>query len=241
MLLFTAGTKQELLDKIKGTKPETPSYGKPADKNTTGDAKTDCELWVCYELLQALAEKHLLKYPLTAYKSERPDFTLDMAGDKFGVETVNLVSEAWAALISTQKDVADGTIFDPDIFLRNPAKKSRKELKEIAHPTCPKLSEPGHEGDSIEREFTESLMQTINKKKSKYNPDEFRQYKSLWLVIYNNMYAGVQNEAFIPRISAKLDEIFKSCAFTKIYIQDTILFELSKNTVHAFQKIRTQS
>lgn len=152
-----------------------------------GRTKDQTEDWSRRTVLGALARTRHFSYPMTAISSDQPDLDLHFPLGTRGVEITEAVPRAYAAAVAFGNRSFPGAIIDRSLFGWTRPVPSKKELRQYFTTSASKLTGPGWDGDSVEREWAEGLFDTICKKTESINGPEYRAFPEYWLAVYDNL------------------------------------------------------
>ena len=173
---FTASSTEELKREIFNLSIIVPPRGK---LRTT----EQCEQWQIHHYLLALIELNKLKTPFKLEKRERPDFEVVNGTITIGIEATEIINPDYARAITLPEAKLDGLVIDPSHFKWGNSGRSLDELRNIV--TRDKLTGTPWCGQSVEVEFTKSVIDTVNAKHSKLT-NGFKRYESNVLLAYHN-------------------------------------------------------
>ncbi|MFH6953360.1 hypothetical protein ACHSBP_09655 [Pseudoalteromonas sp. XMcav1-K] len=169
---FTANTQIELQEILEKLKVKVLPRGK-------GRTSEQCEQWVFRESLNLLFCFNKVQLPLNVTKREKPDFHVEMAGANYGVELTEIIHPDHDKALT----LPQANVVDPSLFKWKQPQRTKQELKEVASRN--QLTGAPWMGDSVEREFAQSVYDTILKKHKKLK-SHYTQYPSNCLLAYHN-------------------------------------------------------
>lgn len=146
-------------------------------------ATEHCEKWTIHSALSILHFNGFINFPISIKKSEKPDYWVDMSGETYGVELTEIIHPDYAKVQTLPEFQCDKSVSNPSLFKWQQAKRNTKELKKIA--ALRKVTGLPWMGDSVEREFAQSIADTVAGKQKKL----FSHYKRAdvdILLIYHN-------------------------------------------------------
>lgn len=154
-----------------------------------GEGRTtkQVEKWSVRSLLLALADTHHIKYPVKAVMADKPDLEIIFGQDKVAVEITEAVPEDYARAIVLAKRKYPDAFVERSLFRWNSPRKTNAELHKILEQSKNKLMGPGWDGDSVECEWAEGIVDTISKKLRIINRVDYRFFPRYWLAIYDNL------------------------------------------------------
>lgn len=150
-----------------------------------GRTTEHCETWSICRLLATLAKHERLDFPIRLTKRERPDFLL-VSGDRhIGIEVTEAVNQEYAKATTLPETEIEGATIDPSLFKWGTPDRKLHELRSIV--SRKKLTGPGWEGMSVEREYAEAVFDVITAKTKKLQTIGFKRFVENWLAIYCNI------------------------------------------------------
>ncbi|WP_260295935.1 hypothetical protein [Sedimenticola hydrogenitrophicus] len=144
----------------------------------------DCERWSIARFLATLNRTGELIFPIVVSKRERPDFSIELDNESWGVEITEAIPTSYArALVIAAKENPEAVI-DMSLF-KYGEEKSLEEIREIVNAST--LTGPGWAGNGAEQELAEAVNQVVSKKTEKLRNHEFSKFPINILLIYENM------------------------------------------------------
>ena len=174
--MLDAATQPQLIRGIERLAIRVP----PRDQGRTND---HCERWQIHHLMQALQYVGDLRLPVRLHKRESPDFRLETATRVIGVETTEAINPDYVRAQMHPDSHADGSVIDPSLYKWGATGRTTRRIRDEVRRT--RLSGPGWAGDSVEREFAQSIADVVESKHAKLcsNYDRFDRD---WLLVYHN-------------------------------------------------------
>ena len=120
--------------------------------------------------------------PFELNKRESPDFEIKIGTTFLGVETMEAVNRSYAHADALRNDLDHDTVLDKSYFKWG-ADRDRGEIETIL--SHRRLTGRGWHGDSVEREFAQSIADCVNGKHSKL-VNEYCRFEKNYLLIYHN-------------------------------------------------------
>jgi len=192
-----------------------------------GRTTSQVENWSTTKLLVALAKTHHIKYPVKLLVNDKPDFDLIFSKSKVGVEITEAIPEDYARAIAMANRLYPEAIIDRSHFLWGAPRKSNDEIHEILESSINRLSGPGWEGDSVEREWANGISDTIHSKLKKLNNNGYRLFPKYWLAIYDNLRGPALNlklgVKFLREILPNQDSYKHSFQYVFIEVGNTMV------------------
>ncbi len=174
--IFTAETLEQLQNAIKDLAIEVPARGQ-------GRTTDHCEQWQIQHLLQALLEAGQLHPPVALRKGESPDFLLETSTRCIGIENTEAINPDYARATVHPNAREGGSVVDPSLYKWGAHGRPSQQIAEEAGRT--ELTGDGWAGDSVEREFAESVVDLVDRKNRKLR-SLYEKLDSDRLLIYHN-------------------------------------------------------
>ena len=174
--IFTAATSKQLRLDIERLRIDVP----PRDQGRTTD---DCEQWQIQRLLQALFLADRLQLPVQLSKGESPDFLLSAGAHDMGIETTEAVNPDYVRATMHPKARIPGSLVDPSLYKWGAEGRPRQQIAEEAGRT--RLTGDGWAGDSVEQDFTASVVDVTHRKSLKLR-SHYERFDCDRLLIYQN-------------------------------------------------------
>lgn len=162
-----------------------------------------CEQYQIYHLLKALFCSEYFALPVSLKKRERPDFELKLGEITWGIETTEVVHPDWAKASTLPESKHESTVLDPSLFKWGTKSRNLKKLKEDA--SKDKLTGPGWAGESVETEFSQSILDTVRSKHEKL-VGGYKRYDTNCLLVYHNLSSPIldfERSAFLTNEALK--------------------------------------
>jgi uncharacterized protein len=147
-----------ILDQLDATVP----------RRTEGRRAEDRERYSIVHYLRALERSGLLRFPFRITKDERPDFTVEMGSEVFGLEVTEAGSPQHQRATTDLEKAPEGSVL---------------EGGEVRGPGEP-LQGPGYAGDEPERLWTAQVLSRIREKTEKLS--SYRDLPGYQLLVYDN-------------------------------------------------------
>lgn len=123
------------------------------------------ETWIIHRALSILYFNGFITYPISIEKSEKPDYWFNMSGTTYGVELTEIIHPDYAKVQTLPEAQCDKSVSNPSFFKWGQPKRNIKELREIA--ALDIVTGRPWMGDSVEREFAQSIVDTVIGKQKK--------------------------------------------------------------------------
>lgn len=214
---FTASSTEELKQKIFNLSIVVPPRGKLRTTEL-------CEQWQIHHYLLALLQLSELKIPFELKKRERPDFEVVNGTTTIGIEATEIINPDYARAITLPEAKSDVSVIDPSHFKWGNSGRSLDELRNTV--TRDKLTGTPWCGQSVEVEFTKSVIDTVNAKHSKFI-NGFKRYASNVLLAYHNNSTPILDFDIATNLTrAALSNYWKDNGFDTIVIHKykTLMF-----------------
>lgn len=173
---FRATTEIELKQHIADLAIDVAPRGK-------GRTTDQCEQWQIHHMLLGLNKAGLLSLPFKLTKRERPDFFVQNGSVSQGIEATEIINSDYARTMTLPEAKGAGSVVDPSLFKWRQTGRSLEELRGIANRQ--KLTGTGWMGNSVEREFACSIVDTVESKHQKFIAG-FTKYDENILLAYHN-------------------------------------------------------
>jgi hypothetical protein len=209
VLSISARTLEDLLRQLKAIDISVP----PIEK---GRSTQDCERWSICRLLATIAKSKALSFPIKLQKRERPDFCLQAGQKLIGIEFTEAIQPNYARVRVLPEARLEKSIIDPSLFKWGAPKKSLEELRSIASQT--QLTGPGWEGNAMEDEWSQTIIDIASKKTSKLNSDGFARYIEDWLLVYDNLDSG-DLDLSCSYLKSDLQEYWSPESFNSVFVE----------------------
>jgi hypothetical protein len=145
------------------------------------------ERWSICRLLATLAKNDFLAYPLEFIKRPKrqpPDFSLRNGHLDIGIEVTEAINEDYAKATTLPEADERGAVIDPSLFKWGSSRKKLHELRTIVKQR--KLTGPGWEGNSVEIEYANAIIEKTLAKTKLLNK-HYEKFLENWLLIYCNL------------------------------------------------------
>lgn len=176
--MFTVANDSELLNALRRIDISVPL-------RSEGRKTKHVEVWTICRLLSTLSNARRLKFPLTLWHRDRPDFRLRSANTEIGVEIAEAVPERYAAYSALGERHYPDAILEPSHFFERAATFSADDLKGLLGQE--ELSGKPSLGDRSERDWALFICGVIEKKFKKLAHSEFLKLPLNYLLIYDNL------------------------------------------------------
>jgi hypothetical protein len=157
-------------------------------ERTKGRTTQHTETWTLCRLLSTLANARHLSYPLSISHRDRPDFLIEAAGVRIGVEVTEATSGEWAHAQAIAENEERIAWLEPQHFSGGVSRRPRKEILQLLRQD--KLTSDGWAGDQMEREWVCFMQRSFDDKLVKLARPEFDKFDENWLCIYDNTPSG---------------------------------------------------
>lgn len=174
---FRATTESELKQYIAALAIDVAPRGK-------GRTTDQCEQWQIHHMLLGLNKAGLLSLPFELTKRERPDFFVQNGSVSQGIEATEIINPEYARTITLPESKGAKSVVDPSLFKWGQTGRSLEELREIANRQ--KLTGTGWMGNSVEREFARSIVDTVESKHRKFIAGFAKFDENILLAYHNN-------------------------------------------------------
>lgn len=152
---------------------------------TEGRTTEHCETWTICRLLATLVGNSRLVFPIQLIKRERPDFLL-FTGDRcIGIEVTEAINEEYAKATTLPEADNDNFVIDPSLFKWDTPRRKLPELRRVV--SCTKLTGPGWDGNTVEREYADAIFDVLTVKTEKLRGEKFERFGENWLAVYCNI------------------------------------------------------
>lgn len=151
---------------------------------TAGRTTHHTETWAISRLLATLATTSLLKYPLSVYHRDRPDFLLKTAGIEIGIEITEATSPQYAKYCALAEREFPNALLEPAHFRWGAPDLSVDDMRALLRES--RLTSDGWVGDGPEQEWAKFIQSTFDTKLRKLRHEDFTQYPKNWLGVYDN-------------------------------------------------------
>ena len=176
IVIVNADTPDDLKSQIDRLKIGVPPRAQSA-------AMHDREQWQIQHLLLALFCARQLPPPVRLHKRDAPDFLLEIGNMRIGVEATEAINPDYVRAQMHPAAQEDGAVVDPSLYKWGTQGRSKSQIREEAGRT--QLSGYGWAGDSVEREFGQSIIDVVQSKSLKLS-SHYERYDSDHLLIYHN-------------------------------------------------------
>lgn len=213
-LNLAASSRVELQSKLSSTDITVPF-------RTEGRTSQHCERYMAARLLSTLADTDELTFPLEIAHTDRPDFTLTMAGTKVGLECTEAVSEEWAQIDAfRERDFPEAMVMLP---MLRPGKASFSLEERLAIAKGEKAGSPWV-GKMAERQWAQAQAHFIEAKTKKLRAGNYSAFGSenVWLLIQDEWRVPVYGREQVLDAARRCMELIQPLlappAFGRIYI-----------------------
>lgn len=210
--ISSVSDKACLISKLRGVDISVPL-------RTEGRTTDHTETWTICHLLATLAEHECLTYPFSLKHRDRPDFLLQHASVKTGIEVTEAVSEQYAAYSALAEREFPDVFLEPGHFRWGAPKMTTDEMRALLRQN--QLCSPPWAGDRPEREWASYMESIIDCKLAKLAKPQFGRFNENWLAIYDNLplpniHLDKALDFLLPSLSNKWH---CSTSFTSIFIE----------------------
>ena len=161
-----------------------------------------CEAWTLHKALSILHSNNMINFPISIDKSEKPDYWIEILEKTYGVELTEIIHPDYARVQTLPEAQNDKSILDPSLFKWGQASRSTKELRQIA--AKDKLTGAPWGGDSVEREFAQSIADTVVAKRKKLVTHYKRADVDILLIYHNQSTPALDSAKGIEYTEQKL-------------------------------------
>lgn len=209
MLFSISALDSEQLDQlISGLATDVPRRG-------NGRTTDQVECWQMQHLLIALRNQGEISPPILLEKREKPDFLMKSGGRKIGVEATEIVNRDLAKGETLPEANHPDSVIDESLFRLGNEGRPLDQLREDVSQA--QLTGHGWPGESVEREFAESIHGRVAQKKVKLQ--NFNRFSEDWLLIYHNMLSPVLDlEKAMDLTVRKLSTGWNESGFSKVLV-----------------------
>ena len=134
--------------------------------------------------LAALNGAGELQFPLSVIKRERPDFSVEVGAEVWGVEITEAIPTTYARALSIAANENPEAMIDISLF-KYGEEKSLEEIRDIVNAS--KLTGPGWAGKGAEEQLSLAISRVVSLKTQKLRKEGFSKFPSNILLIYENM------------------------------------------------------
>jgi len=228
MVELSANNDQVLLTQLEAIDISVPPIN-------GGRTTEHCERWSICRLLATIQQATLLRFPIQLIKRERPDFCLQMIDAKVGIEITEGIQSDYARATVLPEADDPTSIIDPSLFKWGAPKKLLSDLRSIASET--KLTGPGWDGNSMEVEWAQAILDVINRKTKKLQSKDFSKFGRNWLLIYDNLNSFALNLIESCNILVQnLRDYWSTDGFDSIFVESgDVIVEINN---HAFRVLQ---
>lgn len=142
-----------------------------------------CEKWALHKALSILHSHNMISFPISIKKSEKPDYWIEMSGKTYGVELTEIIHPDYARVQTLPEAQNDKSVLDPSLFKWGTETRSTEDLRQIA--AQDELTGEPWIGDNVEREFVQSIVDTVVAKRKKLTA-HYKRAEVDVLLIYHN-------------------------------------------------------
>lgn len=176
--MINANSLTELLAALSSAQDDVPERG-------LGRLKEHTEPWVMKRIVASLVSSGFLLLPISVKMGDRPDIYIQSSGEDCGVELMELVPPAYAHAVAIRNKEYPGKIVDRSVFGWSKHWTS-SEIRDYLEREGHRLSGYPFMGNSVEREWVESLKHAIDKKTERLNSPGFRVHSENWIGTYSS-------------------------------------------------------
>ncbi|MCG9691297.1 hypothetical protein L1D55_05920 [Vibrio sp. Isolate22] len=185
-----------------------------------------CETWTIHKALSTLHCHNVISFPISIEKSEKPDYWIEMSGKTYGVELTEIIHSDYARAQTLPEVQNDKSVLDSSLFKWGQASRSTNELREIA--TKEKLTGAPWVGDSVEREFAQSIADTVVGKQKKLKAHYKRADVDVLLIYHNQPSPTLDYAQGLEFVKKKLANCWDQGFNVVIVIKNERLFVLTE-------------
>jgi hypothetical protein len=185
--------------------------------------------------LSTVAASGHFSYPFTVTKREKPDFHIKMPHKEIGAECTEAVQQDYAHVSEIVEQQDEDNLIDISLFKWGQT-KSKDEKYAIAAQT--EFTGAPWDGDSVEKEWAQAMMDVVAKKTAKLCAREFVKYRENILLVYDNLPLVKVNKELAPSyFTGKLTKYWGSgLVYDAIFVESgNIILEFNSS---GFQKMR---
>lgn len=175
-VILEADTDDDLESQVQGLKIDVP----PRAQDPATDARERRQM---HYLLRALLAARQLALPVRLYKREAPDFVLQIAKMRIGVETTEAINPDYVKAQVHPAAQAEDAVVDPSLYKWGTQGRPRSQIRKEAART--QLSGHPWMGDSVEQEFAQSISDVVREKHCKLQ-SHYARFDSDRLFIYHS-------------------------------------------------------
>jgi hypothetical protein len=175
---FTVNSHQELLSHLQGIDIAYPPISQ-------GAAKEQIERAATFRLLSTFSEQQPFKFPLKVDHDDKPDFRFTVNGLTIGAEcTMAMPKQFGEAQFLRDKHYPNAPIDLSDFRWGTPDRTASEILELLSRN---RLTGMPWFGDSVEREWSQAMMDCLIAKTENLNARDFRKFQVNWLLIDDNV------------------------------------------------------
>ncbi|EGS6498578.1 hypothetical protein I9F74_001886 [Vibrio parahaemolyticus] len=192
-----------------------------------------CETWTIHKALSTLHYHNVISFPISLEKSEKPDYWIEMSGKTYGVELTEIIHPDYARAQTLPEAQKDNSVLDPSLFKWGQASRSTNELREIA--AKEKLTGAPWVGDSVEREFAQSIADTLVGKQKKLKAHYKRADVDVLLIYHNQSSPSLDYAQGLEFVKKKLASCWGQGFNVVMVIKNECLFVLTELSGTTFE------
>lgn len=238
-LNLTAKTAQELLTTLKHIDITVPAV-------TEGRTTQHRERYLMARFLATSIDSKRLEYPLSVEHCDKPDFVLQFATKRLGIECVEAVPQEWYEIQSLREKHFPEAFNFGQMFKPKEKVFTHEEKLEIANGS---LSGPPWVGKMAVRQWAEAMEHFIQIKTEKLRSDYYSEFPHMWLLIQDEWRVPIYDEDEIRESTtlclAKIESLLNPPCFSSIFIccrEWLIILERNKFSIELINDIwREQS
>lgn len=185
-----------------------------------GRATEQCERWSICRFLVAFADSNLLSFPIRLVHRDKPDFLLELAQGKVGIEVTEVVPKNYAAINAYRDHKEIEGPFFPKRHVPGEAKLPKANLRQEAN--SGDLGDKW-EGDSAELEWANAMKIFVLRKIAKSEESGFELFERNWLLMYDNWPLPD------PSLAAAAEKLFESLSADDCYPFEYIFIDCSSD------------
>jgi hypothetical protein len=132
-----------------------------------------------------LAAAESFTFPVSVTHRDRPDFLIQDASTKIGVEVTEAIPEQYAAYCALAEREFPGVLRELAHFRWGSPERTVEQMRALLRQD--QLSSAGWEGDDPEREWALFIRSAVDTKLTKLARADFMKFDQNWLSIYDNL------------------------------------------------------
>ena len=199
-----------------------------------GRMTSHTEAWIFHRLLQSLAERGRLKFPLSITYDDRPDFMINEASGDSGFEITEAIPENFAEYCTLAEREFPGTPLDSAHFKRGARRISVPRLRTMLE--TGELTSDGWAGNRPEIDWALDMLDVMGTKLKKLAKPGFQLGDINVLVIYDNMpQPHIELDVALKNLAEGAQPLWdKEPGFEVVYvIHGPVLVEIRKTHINS--------